>query len=409
MFIFEMNLLGYPVQFVVALVDPVLLVLVSISVAIVLTALLCKVLRQPYVVAYIIVGIILGPQVLAIITDEDLITNLGSFGLVLLMFFIGMDVSLPKLIANWKIPIIGTFIQVIVSIGAIAAVGFLVAWEINQIIVLGFVISLSSSAIIINYMQTNGELESLVGKNLIGILLVQDVLVVPMLIIINYLSGSAPSFFDLAKQILGGLLMVLLIFWVLRRKEIELPFGYIIRKDREIQVFIAFAFCFGFSIGTSYMGLSSALGAFVAGMLVASARETAWVSTNLIAFRTIFVALFFVSVGMLMDFGFILEHWGLVVLLVSLVFLTNNLINALIIRFLGEKWSDSFYIGAVLAQIGEFSFVLGATAYLGGLIDERMYKLVITTISISLILSPFWMALIKKLAYFKRKSLVFSN
>jgi CPA2 family monovalent cation:H+ antiporter-2 len=364
-------------------IDPILSILVVLSVGIILISFLFKLLKQPYVIAYILVGVLMGPNGFQVITDESLISNLGSFGLVLLLFFIGMEISLPKLIANWRIPVLGTLIQVLFSVGIVWIVGSFFYWQLNHIIVLGFVISLSSSAIVISFLQDKGLIASNLGQNIIGILLVQDILVVPMLIILNYLSGAAPSILDITKQIIGGVLILGITILVLKKKKIRLPFGRYIRKDHEIQVFIALAFCFGFSLLTAFFGLSSALGAFVAGMIVSKAKETAWVYRSLHAFRIFFVALFFVSVGMLIDLDFLMENLGVVSIMVVLAFITNNLVNAMIVRFLGESWSDSMYTGAILAQIGEFSFILGATAYFIGLISDYTYQLIISTISMT--------------------------
>ncbi|UZR99947.1 cation:proton antiporter [Chondrinema litorale] len=385
-------------------VDPVLSILVVLSIGIILTSFVFKLLKQPYIIAYILVGIFMGPNGMQIVTDESLISNLGSFGLVLLLFFIGMEISLPKLIANWRISVFGTLIQVVFSVGAVWIVGYFLNWQLEHIIVLGFVISLSSSAIVINFLQNKDLISSKVGQNVIGILLIQDVLVIPMLIIINYISGAIPQPKDIIKQIIGAGLILGIIIWILKNKKIKLPFGTYIRKDHEIQVFIAFAFCFGFSIITTFFGLSSALGAFVAGIIVSSAEETKWVQNSLYAFRIIFVALFFVSIGMLIDLSFLIENIGIVSIMVLLAFLTNNLINTIIVRVLGERWSDSFYTGAILAQIGEFSFILGATSYFIGLISGYTYQLIISTISITLIISPFWIFLVGKIIAKSKKA-----
>lgn len=386
-------------------IDPILFILVVLSLGIILVGFVFKLLKQPYVTAYILVGVLMGPFGLKLITDEALISNLGSFGLVLLLFFIGMETSLPKIIANWRIPLLGTLIQVIFSVGVVWVVGFVLKWQLNHIIVLGFVISLSSSAIVISFLQDKKLTKSSLGQNIIGILLVQDILVVPMLILLNYLSGKVLSTLDVTKQVIGGLQILGITLWVLKKKEIHLPLGKLIRKDHELQIFIAFAFCFGFSLLTAFFGLSSALGAFVAGMIVSKAKETTWVRKSLHSFRIVFVALFFVSVGMLIDLGFLMDNLGVVSVMVLLAFITNNFINTMIVRFLGESWKDSLYTGAILAQIGEFSFILGATSFLIGIITEQTYQLIISTISVTLIVSPFWIYLIKNLmSYEKSKS-----
>jgi CPA2 family monovalent cation:H+ antiporter-2 len=131
-------------------------------------------------------------------------------------------------------------------------------------------------------------------------------------------------------------------------------------------------------------------------MIVSKAKETTWVHSSLHAFRIVFVALFFVSVGMLIDLGFLVANLGVVSIMVFAAFITNNLINAIIVRFLGESWEDSLFTGAILAQIGEFSFILGSTAFFVELISEHTYQLVISTISVTLILSPFWIFMMRK-------------
>jgi CPA2 family monovalent cation:H+ antiporter-2 len=339
----------------------------------------------------------MGPHGLKLIVDEVLIANIGAFGLVLLLFFIGMEISLPRLFANWRIPLIGTLIQILFSVAVVWGVGSLLQWPHNRILVIGFVISLSSSAIVINFLQNKGQIQTKVGQNVIGILLVQDILVVPMLIILNYTSGAMPEILDIVKQVMGGGLILGITIWVLIKKKIHLPFANQIRKDHEIQVFVAFAFCFGLALLTALFGLSSALGAFVAGIIVSSAEETNWVKKSLHSFRIVFVALFFVSVGMLINLDFLRANLQIVIVLVLLVFVTNNFINAMILRLLGESWKDSLRTGAILAQIGEFSFILGASAYFIGLVTEYTYQLIISTISITLILSPLWIFIVEKL------------
>ena len=141
--------------------------------------------------------------------------------------------------------------------------------------------------------------------------------------------------------------------------------------------------------------LSTALGAFVAGLVVHAAKETDWVEDSLHGFRVIFIAFFFLSIGLLMDTVFLLQNWFAVAVLVLVALLANHVINTLIIRSLGRSWSESIYAGAMLAQIGEFSFVLAAVGLQANVIGRFGYQLAISTIAISLLLSPAWMAFSK--------------
>lgn len=371
-------------------VSPVLSSLVLLCLGIIGIGIVLKKLKQPYAVAYIIAGVFMGPSGLKVVTDEAQIASMGEFGLILLLFFVGMEISLSKLMANWKISVLGTVLQVVFSIGALFLIGYFLDWGFNRIIMLGFVISLSSTAVVIKLLQERKETKTRVGQNVIGILLAQDVLIVPMLITLNYLSGESTDGWEIGKQIIGGVFIISIVAYVIKKKQIYFPFEEKIKKDHEIQVFIAFAICFGFSLVTAFFGLSPALGAFVAGILVSSAHATKWVHESLHSFRVVFVALFFVSVGMLIDLEFLWENLWTVLLLVSVVFFLNNLINAAVMRIFKMSWQNSLYSGAILAQIGEFSFILGATGYQMGLIQDFTYQLVISIISISLVVSPLW-------------------
>lgn len=390
--------------FLSAIVDPVLVKLVILSIGIIIIGFVLKLLKQPYIVAYILAGVVMGPYGFGFVTDEALINSLGSLGLVLLLFFIGMEISLPQLIANWKISVYGTLVQVLFSIAAVYGIGVFLDWPIGRIIMLGFVISLSSTAVVIKLLQDKNEITTRVGQNVIGILLAQDVLIVPMMIVLSYLSGEPPETIEIVKQLIGGLFIFGIILLVLKKKNIKLPFEKHIKTDHEIQVFVAFAICFGFSIITAFFGLSSALGAFVAGILISSAKSTKWVHESLHSFRVVFVALFFVSIGMLINLEFLKVNFGLVLLFVFLIFLTNNVINALIIKMFKVSWKESMYTGAILAQVGEFSFVLGSTGFSIGIINDYGYQLIISIISISLMISPMWIVIARKL-FIKNDSL----
>lgn len=378
-------------------VDPVLSNFVLLSLIIIVIGFVLRLLKQPSIVTYIIVGVLVGPFGLEIITDEVLITNLGSLGLVLLLFFIGMEIKLPELIGNWKISVIGTLIQIVASIFVVWLVGHYFNWKMNQVIMLGFVISLSSTAVIVKLLQERNELHTRAGQNVIGILLAQDVLIVPMLIIMGYLAGNEPSTSEIISQLIGGAIIIAVIIYITVKKEINLPFKDYISEDHEMQVFIAFTLCFGFSILTALAGLSSALGAFVAGIVLSSANSTKWVHDSLNAFKILFVALFFVSVGMLIDLQFLKENYVTIATLVLIVFILNNTINVLVVRLFCKDWRVSIYAGAVLSQIGEFSFIIGSTGYYSGIIKEYSYQLIISTIALTLLLSPLWINLSRRI------------
>jgi CPA2 family monovalent cation:H+ antiporter-2 len=353
-------------------------------------------LKQPYVVAYMIVGVIIGPFGLAFIEDKLDLTKIGSIGVLLMMFFIGMEISLPRLVANWRVAVIGTLLQIMLSVIVLYGLGYWFNWPFEQSVLMGFVISLSSTAVVIKILQEWKETNTAVGRDVIGILLIQDLAIVPMLIAINFLGGEVLSFTEIILQIAGGLAIISLLTWLVVKREFKMPFGKFLRKDTELQVFTAFMLCFGLAFITGIFNLSAALGAFIAGILISVAKETTWVYKRLEPFYVVFVAFFFVSIGMLVDLNFLYDNFILAIILVSLSVLLNTAVNAFIMRFLGESWGNSLYGAALLSQIGEFSFILAAVGIQTAIITEFSYQMTIVVISLSLLISPLWILSIKR-------------
>lgn len=362
-------------------------------------------LRQPFVVAYIVAGVLLGEYGFGLVTDDSVINSLGEFGLILLLFFIGMEISLPDLVKNWRAPLLGTAGQVLASVGLTALIGWAMDWPWSQIVMLGFVLALSSSAVVIKLLDDAGETNSDVGQKVISILLMQDVLIVPMLIATDYLGGRVPPTEEVLRQVIGGVLIIGFLFWILKKKHVKLPYTHYIRKDHELQVFIAFIICFGFALLTALLGLSAALGAFLAGIYVHAARSTQWFHDSLHSFRVIFVALFFVSIGLMIDLDFLMANLSVVLLLVGAAYLSNHFINSLILHSLGSDWRNSLYGGGLLAQIGELSFIIAATGQYTGIIGDYGYQLAVLVISLTLLISPFWIGLTRSLIPWKKRSI----
>lgn len=377
--------------------DPLLPPLVGIILIILATGLLLQRFRQPQLIGYLITGVVIGPSGLGLLTDHAMTEHLGAAGVTLLLFFIGMEVSPHQLVRGWRIAVLGTLFQTLVSVGCVWLIGNWLGWAASRIVLLGFVISLSSTAVVLKLLKDRGELGTRSGENVLLILLAQDFAVVPMLIIISLLSGSEPDKLEIGKQIIGGLFILGIAGFVVTRDRITIPFLSHIRRDHELQVFAALLICFGLAFITGFLGLSSALGAFVAGMVIATAKETEWVHHSLEPLRVIFVALLFVSVGMLIDVSFFYTNWIQILALVVGVLLTNTFINAGVLRALGSTWRESLYSGALLAQIGEFSFVLASVGVQANIIQDFSYQMTIAVIAISLLFSPSWIGLMKRL------------
>ncbi len=377
--------------------DPLILYVSAAVFLVLLVGAAAKRLKQPNVVGYLIAGVVMGPFGLGLLTDVHLLTTIGALGVVLLIFFVGMELEPKELIANWRVAIFGTTLQITFSVAAVGVLGWALEWPLARTILVGFVISLSSTAVVFKLLSDFKEQQTATGRQVSSILLTQDLALIPMMIIIALVGGATPSAAEVSLQVVGGILLMALFVWLIRAGEINLPMLRFLQDDKEMQVFAALGMCFGLALITGLFNLSSALGAFLAGMLVAASRGTRWIHHSLLPFHVVFVAVFFVSIGMLVDLKFLLDEWPLILTLVFIALVINSVINAGALRLLGVEWRPALYAGALLAQIGEFSFVLAAVGRQADIISDYGYSLAIEVIAISLIVSPIWITTVKKL------------
>ncbi len=373
-------------------------ILLALSVVIVVLGLVLKKLGQPYVVAYILSGVVLGPYGLEVVTDQEAVTQLGDIGLIVLMFFIGMHISLPDMVRQWKSIILSTAIQVLFSLLVMLAIGWFLNWNFNRILLLGFVISLSSSAVVIKLVESFGEHNGRLSKGIVGILICQDILIIPMIIIINLVGGKNASPLEITGQLAGGIAILLFVAYIYKKKSIKIPFEKTISKDTELQLFAALIMCFGFALMTSLIGLSAGLGALISGVIINNRPEGGdWLHNSLDSFRILLISIFFISIGMLMDLTFLFENWRIIGLMVLVVYITNHGINTVGLRLIGNSWKESILGGAMLAQIGEFSFILASIGFGMKMVSNYGYQLTIITIAITILISPVYVSLTNKL------------
>ncbi|OIO66425.1 hypothetical protein AUJ68_00920 [Candidatus Woesearchaeota archaeon CG1_02_57_44] len=378
-------------------IDPLLLGLTSIGLVALVAGMLMRGFRQPVIIAYIMMGAMLGPHGLRMLTDQEFIGHLGSVGVVMLLFFIGMELPLDNLIRGWKGAVYGTLAQVLLSVMVAWVIGDAYGWTTARIVLIGFVIALSSTAVLVKLLVENKELHTRTGRTVLSILLVQDLAIVPMLLIISLLNRAHVSLAEIALQGVGLLLVLLLVWWMISKRQISLPLPPAVRKDSELQLFAAMVLALGLATLTGLFNLSTALGAFLAGILVAKAKETSWVHTSLHPFYTVFVSLFFISIGMLIDIPFVMAHVREVSLLLAAVLLLNTIINSMVLESLGFRRKASLYGGALLAQVGEFSFILATVGVQSELIPPDMYQMLIAVIALSLLVSPIYISIVKRL------------
>lgn len=361
--------------------------------------LLLRRLKQPYFIAYIVSGILLGPKAFNVIYAPDIVSELGEIGIVMLMFSIGTDIDLRHFSQNFYKPFTIALIQIVFSFFCMYFTGLQVGWNINTIILISFIISLSSSAIVFQYLTRTGEIKSQLGIITCGVLLMQDILVVPMILTLNFMTGSNASVYDLAKVCTGGILILLVLRAAITKKLFQIPMRREIVADHDLQVFIGFCICFGIAWFSSWFGLSPAFGAFVAGIIIGQDKATRWLGKSLIPFRVFFMVFFFLTIGLQLDIDFFTDNASTIVMVAITALLINSLINAVLFKFTGNNWRDSLYGGALLSQIGEFSFVLVTLAASRGLVGNYLYQITLAVITVTMIVSTIWLTIIQRLIY----------
>jgi len=211
--------------------DPAMPYLVGAILGILLLGLLLRSMRQPYVIGYLLAGIVIGPHGFALIQDDELLARLGAIGVVLLLFFIGMEVSPRKLVDNWKVAVIGTLLQIVISVGCVLPLGLYLELPVERIVLIGFVISLSSTAVVLKLLQDWKEFDSKVGQNVLVILLAQDLAIIPMLMILAGMGEHHADTGSIWLQIVGSIVIVAIVGYIAVKETIRLPLSKLLRND----------------------------------------------------------------------------------------------------------------------------------------------------------------------------------
>ena len=373
--------------------------LVIMLLTILLIGLVMKKLNQPYFVAYILAGIILGPHGIRVLTQADTISTIGELGLLMQMFFIGTKLEVQTFAKQIKKPLVGTIAQLLFSFIFITIIGSFYKWNAKEILLFTFIISLSSSAIILEYLEKNRELNKPLGILTSGILVLQDFLLVPMLLTINFLGEKKLSLYTIISLIVSLVLITFLLRKIFLRNKIKLPFPGILQSDHELQVFVGLLFCFGFAWITEAINLSAAIGAFMAGIFISQSNSMQWLEQHLAPFRVFFLSLFFLSIGLQINIDFLTDHAAMVMLIVLVILIVNSAINAFVFKLLKESWRNSIYAGALLSQVGEFSLVICMVAKSQQMVAEFWYQLTLAVISVTMLMTAIWINIIRKFIY----------
>ncbi len=357
---------------------------------------LAKRLRQSPIIGYLVAGTILGPTLF----DREALTHWGELGVSLLLFSIGLEFSFGRLKRLGNVVLVGGVLQVIVTLALFALI-FNFSYSAGTSVAWGEMVAVSSTAIVLRVLMDRAELDSVSGRAALGILLIQDIAVVPLVLSLTVMSqgGSAGEVALHLGQTLaaaGGLVAVFYGLFYHLIPRLLMRRGLF--ADRELVVLLAIILAFGSAWAAHALGLSPALGAFLAGMLLAESPFSSQVRSDVGSLRTLFVTLFFTSVGMLADPAWFVAHWAEVLLWLVAVFVGKTLIIFGIGMILRMSPFYALATGITLAQIGEFSLVLATEANRGGLIDTHVFSLAVSVTILSMFLAPYMVAYARPLA-----------
>ncbi|MFY9259683.1 MAG: monovalent cation:proton antiporter-2 (CPA2) family protein [Gallionella sp.] len=366
---------------------PLVLILLTTAVLVVVA---CRVLHLPVMLGYIIVGILIGPYALAWIPDEPGTRHLAEFGVVFLMFSIGLEFSLARLMAMKRTVFGLGGAQVMATILLIMACGAAFGLDWRSGLALGGVLAMSSTAIVSKMLVERAELNMPYGQQMMGILLFQDLAVVPLLIIIPALAAntgdlSATLAYATLKAI--GVLLVLLVFG----QRVMRFWFHIVATQKSSELFIlnVLLITLGLAYLTELAGLSMALGAFVAGMLISETEYRFQVEEDIKPFRDVLLGLFFVTIGMKLNLGSVAHDFAWIILALCVLILLKALVIAMLARAVEGDWGVALRSGIGLAQAGEFGFVLLTLTDEAHLLHSSALQIVLAAMLLSMLAAPF--------------------
>jgi len=362
--------------------------------------------RVPSVVGLLVSGVLVGPYGLSLVADVESVKLLAEIGVVVLLFTVGLEFSLSRLLV--MLPLMARI--GLPQICGTAAIVTVATWwylgTLPQAVFAGLLVAMSSTAIVLKQLADRGETASPQGRITVAVLLLQDLLVVVAMLAVPLLADAAgtraasdagattgtahdpPLFANPVAAITVGLAVVAAVLWAGRRLVPGVLHEVVRLRNRELFLITIVLICLGTAAITAKVGLSLALGAFLAGLSLAESEYGHQAFAEVLPFRDTLASLFFVSVGMLLDIRFLVAHAGLVATIVAAILVAKTLVTVIPARLAGFPWRTSLLAGASLAQIGEFSFVLGSRGAEVGLLDSRDYQTFLAAAVVSMAATP---------------------
>jgi CPA2 family monovalent cation:H+ antiporter-2 len=333
-------------------------------------------LRQPVVLGYVLAGLILSPFTPGLrIHDVHTFETMAEIGVILLMFSVGIEFSVPDLLRVKWVALVGAPLGILLFILLGVGAGLLVGWPLQQGIAVGSIISVASTMVLLRLLMDRGEVSSEAGRIMITLSLVEDLAVVILTVLLPSLAASDGASYAQVAWKIGKALLLLVPVVLAGWKLVPRLLARIEKTSNdEISLLFSLTICLAIAAITEAVGLSLALGAFLAGLLLGSSDFAHKLAEQTLPIRDAFVALFFVTVGMLINPSTWLASWRILLLLVGLILLGKFVVWTSIVRAFRYSWSSALRVGAGLTQIGEFSFILAQVSLNAGLISPEVYN-----------------------------------
>lgn len=356
-------------------------------------------IRVPAIIGYLITGIIAGPYLLKLISSPENVEVMAEIGVILLMFTIGLEFSLNHLLNIRKVVFLGGFMQLLLTATMAMLAARVFHFEWTESLFVGFLTALSSTAVVMKLLQERSELTTHYGKTIVGILIFQDIILIPLLLFTPMLGGATA---DVGHDLLILMLKtigIMLFIWV-GTKWLMPWLLHLIAMTRSQELFLMslLLICLAVAMLTHQLGMSLAFGAFLAGLMISDTEYSHSAFGNLIPFKDVFTSFFFVSIGMLLDLGFVAEHPWLVIGTVLLVIVLKAFVAGMTAFSLGHTFFGTVVVGLSLAQVGEFSFILAGLGLMHNIITPYHYQLFLAVAITSMALSPLMIQISRPLA-----------
>lgn len=363
-----------------------ILILLGFAVPIVF---LLRRLKLPSILGFLITGVVIGPYSLSLVDAVEQVEVISEIGIILLLFVIGMELSIKQLASIKKTVFIGGFLQVGITVIVSASAYYLLGFPLNESVFIGFLFSLSSTAIVLTIFQDRNEISSPHGRNALGILIFQDIIVVPMMLVTPIMAGETTN---LTMSILSLLLKSAIVIGItiVSARYIVPKLMHAIAKTKSKELFLltTITLCFAVAFLTSEAGLSLALGAFLAGLIISESEYSHQATSIILPFRELFTSFFFISVGMLLDLTFFLNNVYVITILLIIVFFVKSIIASIAVAVLKYPPRTVLLTGLSLFQVGEFAFILSKVGIEYGLLTAETNQYFLSVSIISMLLTP---------------------